>query len=668
MQKIIHPLLLIFSAVLMSGCSSNKVNKVIELAGDNASELQAVLLHYKDVPEKYDAALFIIENMYNHYGYDSSARSVMQPIYEEHRRISEAYGWTREIEWQNSIDSIWKPVKSQYLSRMPKYSYDLQIIKADWLIKQIDMAFKAWQENAYTANQPFEEFCQYILPYRADDGICLDDYREKFYERHKGYFKDTAIQITTALDSLLRKYSNIKHSVFSAIGMPIVNAGAMEQVQRAICNEKGWFNIHLLRALGLNAAMDFVPAWANRSAAHSWNVVIHNGQTIAFDPFWEEKDRYKYKRIYNNVDFDILWGDFRLPKVYRNTYEHYIIGPIADKSIKHNNIPPLFRNTNKKDVSHEYFDTTDVELILSDNKSEEKYCYLCVYCSNQGWTPVQWGKIENNKSVKFIGMGRDIVYLPMYYNYGSLTQAAPMLYISSSGDVKPIPIISSQDTTSIALKAYTSDISTSSVLDSRKALSGGLILAWNNHNPNNPDTIYQINDTINMWRNNIPVQSTTKYQYFAFKQPQIAIDTFSCCEFSFIEQKTGQRVNAKVSGNVRQILQAESLQRISDGLSATGFKGVYTDKSKMVLFDFGKPQAISNILMTPYNQGSYLLPETTYSLDYWNNGWIKFGKTQCDDSGVVTFNGVPKSTIYRLVGPHPNNRIFAYYDGFVYWL
>lgn len=47
-------------------------------------------------------------------------------------------------------------------------------------------------------------------------------------------------------------------------------------------------------------------------------------------------------------------GQFRLLK------RHYVECPLADKDMILEDIPPLFRDLHKKDVSHEYFDTTDV--------------------------------------------------------------------------------------------------------------------------------------------------------------------------------------------------------------------------------------------------------------------------------------------------------------------
>ncbi|MBO7415680.1 MAG: hypothetical protein J6U22_03800 [Bacteroidaceae bacterium] len=54
-------------ALLLSFISScienNHLNNALKVAGSNRSELEAVLNHYKDNPEKLAAARFLIENM-----------------------------------------------------------------------------------------------------------------------------------------------------------------------------------------------------------------------------------------------------------------------------------------------------------------------------------------------------------------------------------------------------------------------------------------------------------------------------------------------------------------------------------------------------------------------------------------------------------------------------
>ena len=60
---------------IVVSCGKKHTNDYLEYAlraaGNNRSELEAVLDHYKDDPEKLAAARFLIENMPGHYSYKS---------------------------------------------------------------------------------------------------------------------------------------------------------------------------------------------------------------------------------------------------------------------------------------------------------------------------------------------------------------------------------------------------------------------------------------------------------------------------------------------------------------------------------------------------------------------------------------------------------------------
>ena len=78
-------------------------------------------------------------------------------------------------------------------------------------------------------------------------------------------------------------------------------------------------------------------------------MIIVYGESYAFDAFWDD-DRWKYKRIYNNKSYDSFWGKFRLPKVYRKTFSNHTEGPLSDKKVAREDIPPLFLNEKKTET------------------------------------------------------------------------------------------------------------------------------------------------------------------------------------------------------------------------------------------------------------------------------------------------------------------------------
>lgn len=70
-MKHLHSIYIAVTILLFSACSYNSryLSNALKVAGDNRPELEAVLNHYKDNPEKLAAARFLIENMPAHRSY-----------------------------------------------------------------------------------------------------------------------------------------------------------------------------------------------------------------------------------------------------------------------------------------------------------------------------------------------------------------------------------------------------------------------------------------------------------------------------------------------------------------------------------------------------------------------------------------------------------------------
>ena len=127
--------------LLLTACQSkDRLDMALEYAGDNRKELEKVLEHYRGDEMKYRAARFLIENMVGHTGHDSTDVRKFQPFYDRHVAISKKYNWERPAEWQQEIDSIWK--ESGQSLFFPKSRKDVQTMRADRLIQEIDRSFK----------------------------------------------------------------------------------------------------------------------------------------------------------------------------------------------------------------------------------------------------------------------------------------------------------------------------------------------------------------------------------------------------------------------------------------------------------------------------------------------------------------------------------------------
>lgn len=660
-------LVLIF---LVACRQESSLERALAASGENRKELELVLDYFRGDSLKYKAACFLIENMPGAFAVDEGIVAACQPFYQMYDSLSHTYDYDslsiydqypKGKDWGRQIDSLWNAYSSYNNEKLKKdMCIDIKTIKASRLITEIEQAFRVWKENVYTRNYSFETFCNYILPYRQENGLLVDSARQVFYSRHHGqFFANSGKNMIEEADSLLRLYSYIGHSGFHATGIPIWDVATLERLRHGLCTHKCWHNTLLFPSLGIAAATDIVPAWANRGSSHSWSVLIEEGDIHPFNPFWEQ-DLWQYKRLYNNMDYHKYWGRFRLPKVFRKTYRYYMEGPLAD-GVPAKDIPEAFRSLRKKDVSHEYFDTVNVRIKLRKVPSGTKYAYLCVWNYNN-WKPVHWGKITEDVAL-FSGMGKDIVYLPMYCMDGEMVVAADPVLVQKDGKVRILhpedtreEMVTTQYTGVLAypLNRYNNGIIAGTVL------KGGKVYGrWG-------DTLCVFPERIELNSQRLQVQSKDSVRYVRMMLPTkgMALGDLKFYKETFSGKELVKSVRWMTS--LPLSFKGEPADNIFDAWSSTGYRRpLDTD---YVDLDLGECCLLSEVSFCPYLDVEYKEDEV-YELCIWQNGWqvVTSGK----GGKPLHFTDVPKNALW-LIRPSSQKerkhvRPFVYENGEVYW-
>ncbi|MDR1223854.1 MAG: hypothetical protein LBL07_13410, partial [Tannerella sp.] len=157
--------LLIICLLSCSTPYSNELEAVLDQAGKNRRELEKVLKHYGQNPAdslKLRAAEFLIVNMPGKHSeyYDAPWNDV----------ATVCLRWTSSSDKQRMLDT--------YKTGEPVRQEDVNCITSEYLINNIELAFKVWQERPWGKQIPFDAFCEEILPYRV--GVeSLENWRGK---------------------------------------------------------------------------------------------------------------------------------------------------------------------------------------------------------------------------------------------------------------------------------------------------------------------------------------------------------------------------------------------------------------------------------------------------------------------------------------------------------
>lgn len=645
----------------LCSCSDNgerRMEKALEMAGTNRAELEKVMEHYRGDSLKLRAARFLIENMAGCYGYNRKyVTENLSNVYNAYDSINRIFGYKINKEWGKSINRLSE--HSYIFMPATDMTADLNSISGEYIINEIDRSFEAWGRNVHSSGCSFDEFLEYVLPYRRLNGLVADGARDAFYNRHKGLFyarKDKKWLEET--DSLLHEYRSLVHSQFFGTRIPMFDASTFERLKRGLCIHRCWYNSLLLSSVGMPVAVDIVPAWGNRNNSHTWNVIVMDGESYAFEAFWDD-DRWKYRRIYNNMSSDSLWGRFRLPKVYRYTYSNHPEGPVTDRKVNREDIPPLFRNIKKKDVSHEYFETHDVEVELTAPIPEgARYAYLAVF-GYQRWNPVQWGKIDDGGKVIFRGMGKDMVYLPVYYMDGRVTPASEPFLLDSRG--KLVVLNDNGERGKVYLRNITGEPVHDKNLPYLNSLRNARFVGIDNGNEKD---LCIMSGYLNVEMNRYDVETQSSYRYVRMYLPS---DTIAAGEISFYTSE-GRISSVKVTSDVSPVSVYESQRNLTDGIEATACRCRTTEG--YIDFDLGDNHHITAIGVYPYLK-SQISEERNYCLYYWDKEWKPVEAKRGTEYGWLDFGNVPVNCLMMLKDKAwtgaSAERPFIYRNGEICW-
>lgn len=389
--------ILLLGTLILSGCCSSvnrRLDAALEFAGDNRPELEQVLEHYKDSGEKYDAARFLIENMSHCFSYEGWQLDSIMRIKAE--VVTKGY-------MDEEARKRWAGFSYQGLRKV----YDSRVITASYLIENIDRAFDVWKKKPWGRALSFEEFCEWILPYRIANEP-LSNWRQTYYDRYAVKL-DSLYQgrdAVVAIDSLRAVFLKERWAYNTDISTPHLEALYLLNNRVGGCRESCDFSVYVLRSLGFPVTIDMYHYSPENQHGHLWNVLLDTtGLSI---PFW-----FQELRIERGGNDGRKKG-----KVYRMCYEP------QKESLKgmytHTEVPPVLRNPYLKDVTAAYFGKNEVEIEV-DDKLLGDYVYLGVFTPN-GWTPVDIAERRGRKAtVRNIEPG--VLFMPLASHEGKLFPA-----------------------------------------------------------------------------------------------------------------------------------------------------------------------------------------------------------------------------------------------------
>lgn len=612
--------------MLFSGCKNNidYLEYALISAGRNRPQLEQVLEHYKNDPEKLAAAKFLIENMPGHYSYLGDD---INRYYDIAYKII-----TSELTPYEQRDSLLNISQKQFIGLDYRTIPDVKVITSDFLIKNIDDAFARWKTCPWASHLTFDDFCEWILPYKAVELQKLDSWRDTL----STYFGDAISnmvvdddQYGTAFYTLDAVRNNIINKVqpfgmYNASGYPLLSADLLHKQTFGRCEDYVNLAVLTYRSVGLPAVIDETPYWGRYRAGHTWYTMLSDrGEELHAE--WDV----------GSVPGWSFFPDKRIPKVYRRKYAINRERVVYKNESEYKYPFDLCQH----DITDKYFRTSDLEIELFKGVTlVEDYAYIATFNGkNIDWAIVDYGNIEKGVA-KFDKMGRNVLYIVLVYDGNQLIPASKPFVVTKIGDIRYIALDwQIKEDITLKRKYYESN----NVVKMRNRMLNGKIQCADNPQFNNATTVYEITST------DIPdiitLNNTGKNRYWRYLSSDGTYG--SIAELSFFSNDTTElKGNYIYSSNTTPA----DASKAFDGDRLTNFE-TSVENGNWVGMDFQTPVSVSHFRIVPRSDENDILPGDEYELKYWDGegGWVSAGITVATDNSLE-FKDIPKGALMWL--------------------
>ena len=416
--------------VLSVGCNHQpSIADVLDSAGPNRSELEAVLSHYKtndNNPQKLRAAEFLIENMPAHYSYAGDA------IYEYYEYAAGILA-NKSLSQEQQRDSLLSITDLKYRD-LPSHTVpDAQVIKADFLIKNIDTSYDRWVNCDWARQITFDEYLEWLLPYKAIELQELDAWRDTLLAHFgKGLenpiVNDVEYNTASGVADMLRNdaYNGLnRYGLYTRAGLPLLSAHLQVTQTYGNIPDYALTAALLMRSAGIPAILDETPVGSRYTAATKWFAIID-------DKGVERTSDWDFSTNISSIFFPYERG----PKVYRTTYA---INPERWEYSQNAKFQYPF-DLGKKDVTSKYFRTSNLAIPIDKKvrKSlKDKYVYIAsaVRSDEKPWQIVDFGVIKNGKAM-FHDMGREVLYQIQGFDGKNLIPISEPFILQKDGSIE----------------------------------------------------------------------------------------------------------------------------------------------------------------------------------------------------------------------------------------
>ncbi len=651
----IKKVLLFFIFLLSVSCTPRvgRLEYSLRLSGDNRPELEKVLARYSSPEDslKYRAAVFLIENMPGHGYYEG----------EHLDRFKEYYPLLRSMRLKKqspemAVDSI-RRIYGKFDISLLKYREDLHTIDSAYLCRNIEWAFKVWEEQPWGRSVNFDDFCEYILPYRVGNET-LSDWREMYYEKYNGILdslrnsdssdrEDPAVAARIITDSLTGP-KKIFFTSAAPAALPHIGPVAADS-RSGNCRDLVDFALYVCRALGIPCASDYMPFRGDGNVGHEWASFLGRDSLYCQDMGNPMVNVSRMKTL-------------RKMKVYRRTFS--VNEELSGLDIQEPDKSDFLKIPRFEDVTPAYaidfLETLKVPGTELYRGIRPKTVYLCM-SSRFSWVPVAVGKFRRgNAEFDDIDCNVQVMRVASVED-GKLRFWSDPFYIKESGDLHFYR--AGKELQDITVFRKFSD---NQELWLQKRMINGVFEGCNDSTFSKKERLHIIRKLPKRLLVPVRPNKSGPYRYVRYAGPR-----YGFCNIAdmYFYSTDGELLTGRPMGTPGSYGGDKEHDYLSalDGNSSTSFdsKRYYHG---WVGLDFGEPKHIGKIVYTPRNRDNHVRPGDEYELFYCDGNWKSAGRVTASSDSIL-YKGLPAGTLYILnnLSHGKDIRVFSYDNGVQEW-
>jgi hypothetical protein len=606
---------------------------------------------------KLKAAYYIAENINDFGAYYCEELKKYDTIFDilasKPRDFREKLPWYSKVV-DNMLDSL-ESVYGDLDTKKLFFIEDADVFTSTGIINHINASFEALNQP-WNRNLSFEDFCEYILPYRNGKEL-LENWRTLFLTEYNWVWDSLPGNPSMLeLASVLNRGAEVKFADGIGRYPTPISPSNLIKGRFGTCNDIATYRTLLFRSFGIPICTDFFPQWGNDRNSHYWNAILDSaGELTSMD------------KVIGDINASVAYK-FQIAKVYRKTFSKQK-EMVELQNCNPGSMYPDFFDLRITDVTGKYVPVSTVELATDKMSTENSMVYLCVF-NNKGFTPIAISVCKEGKAV-FKKVGRQVMYFPMYFQNNTLIPAGNAFFIDVKGGIQyKIPKESNKQL--VLTRKYHMH---SRKLDWLKCLVNGKFEGANNADYSDAVTLAIIKQIPSQHYEELVVNNMRKFKFYRFLFHQSELELgydgggAGIAEIEFIDAK-GEILTGQPQGTDANNYSEYTPDKCFDGKVLTFFEDPSRNtEGKWVGLELDKGASISKIRYCARNDMNCVQKDDLYELQYWNNKqFVTLGQQLAIDT-LVTFYNCPLNAVFLLrnLSGGKEERIFTYENNKQVW-